>query len=130
MGSTASIRPSRRAVPIRIRRCRTQRWCSASSIELQQQGLHPSPLPLGLLEGCVLCNTCNSFPCKIHAKSDADVCGIKPAVEQGVTLWTNAKARRLFTDASGKRIEAVEVERAGETVPRRRRRWSSCRAAR
>ena len=32
--------------------------------QLQQQGLHPSPLPLGLLEGCVLCNTCNSFrPC-------------------------------------------------------------------
>jgi choline dehydrogenase-like flavoprotein len=83
--------------------------------QLQQQGLHPSPLPLGLLEGCILCNTCNSFPCKIHAKSDADVCGIKPAVQQGVTLWTNAKARRLITDASGKRIEAVEVERPGET---------------
>ena len=83
---------------------------------LQQQGLHPSPLPLGLLEGCILCNTCNSFPCKIHAKSDADVCGIKPAVQQGVTLWTNAPALRLVTDASGKRIEAVEVERSGETV--------------
>ena len=82
---------------------------------LQQQGLHPSPLPLGLLEGCILCNTCNSFPCKIHAKSDADVCGIKPAVQQGVTLWTNAKARRLFTDPGGKRIESVEVERPGET---------------
>ena len=83
--------------------------------QLTKQGLHPSPLPLGLLEGCILCNTCNSFPCKIHAKSDADVCGIKPAVQQGVTLWTNAVARRLFTDASGKRIEAVEVERPGET---------------
>ena len=35
--------------------------------------------------------------------------------QRNVTLWTNAKARRLFTDASGKRIEAVEVERAGET---------------
>ena len=83
--------------------------------QLQQQGLHPSPLPLGLLEGCILCNTCNSFPCKIHAKSDADVCGIKPAVQHGATLWTGATARRLFTDASGKRIEGVEVERAGET---------------
>lgn len=83
---------------------------------LQEQGLHPSPLPLGLLEGCILCNTCNSFPCKIHAKSDADVCGIKPAVDQGVTLWTNANARRLFTDASGKRIEGVEIVRPGETI--------------
>ena len=84
--------------------------------QLQGQGLHPSPLPLGLLEGCILCNTCNSFPCKIHAKSDADVCGIRPAIEHAnVTLWTNARARRLFTDAGGKRIEAVEVERPGET---------------
>lgn len=81
------------------------------------QGLHPSALPLGLLDGCILCNTCNSFPCKIHAKSDAEVCGIQPAIGQpNVELWTNAKARRLITDATGRRIESVEVERDGETV--------------
>ena len=45
---------------------------------LERQGLHPSPLPLGLIDpgqpgGCQLCNTCNSFPCRIHRKSDADV---------------------------------------------------------
>jgi choline dehydrogenase-like flavoprotein len=85
--------------------------------QLRQQGLHPSPLPLGLQPNCILCNTCNSFPCKIHAKSDAEVCGIGPATKQSnVTLWTNATARRLITDASGKRVEAVEVERAGGTV--------------
>ena len=85
--------------------------------ELQQQGLHPSPLPLGLQTHCVLCNTCNSFPCKIHAKSDAEVCGVRPATRRAnVKLWTNARARRLLTDAAGKRIESVEVERAGEVV--------------
>ncbi len=85
--------------------------------QLSQQGLHPSPLPLGLQDGCVLCDTCNSFPCKIHAKSDAEVCGVRPAVARpNVDLWTNARARRLITDAAGKRVEAVEVERAGETV--------------
>jgi len=90
--------------------------------QLRQQGLHPSPLPLGLLRpgeenGCVLCNTCNSFPCKVHAKSDADVCCIRPTLQQPtVTLWTNALARRLFTDAAGRKVEAVEVERNGETV--------------
>lgn len=85
--------------------------------QLKQQGLHPSPLPLGLQPNCILCNTCNSFPCNIHAKSDAEVCGIGPAMKHSnVTLWTNAQARRLFTDASGKRIESVEVERAGETI--------------
>ena len=82
--------------------------------QLKAHGLHPSPLPLGLRENCVFCNTCNSFPCKIHAKSDADVCAVRPATATGnVTLWTNAIARRLVTDASGKKIEAVEVERGG-----------------
>ena len=81
---------------------------------LKAQGLHPSPLPLGLRENCVYCNTCNSFPCKIHAKSDADVCGVRPATQSAnVTLWTHAMARKLITDATGRRIEAVEIERDG-----------------
>ena len=81
-------------------------------------GLHPSPLPLGLIRpgeegGCQLCNTCNSFPCRIHAKSDAEVCGIQPALgTRNVDLWTDALAERLLTDGSGARVEAVEVERA------------------
>ena len=80
--------------------------------QLRAQGLHPSPLPLGLRENCIFCNTCNSFPCKIHAKSDAEVCARRPATADGnVTLWINAMARRLITDASGKRVEAVEIER-------------------
>ncbi len=83
---------------------------------LKQQGLHPSPLPLGLQANCVFCNTCNSFPCKIHAKSDAEVCGVRPATAwPNVELWTQAKVRRLIANASGTRIEAVEVERPGET---------------
>ena len=87
---------------------------------LRQQGLHPSPLPLGLLRpgepgGCVLCNTCNSFPCKLRVKSDADVCGVEPALAYDtVTLWTNAFAERLLTDPAGRRIAAVEVRRDGE----------------
>ena len=75
--------------------------------ELRRQGLHPSHLPLGLIRpgepgGCVLCSTCNSFPCRIHAKSDAEVCGIEPALANAnVTLWTNARALRLVTDPIG-----------------------------
>jgi choline dehydrogenase-like flavoprotein len=87
--------------------------------QLKAQGLHPSPLPLGIREHCVFCNTCNSFPCKIHAKSDADVCAVRPATASGnVTLWVNATASRLITDDAGKRITAVEIERGGavETV--------------
>jgi choline dehydrogenase-like flavoprotein len=82
--------------------------------DLRRQGLHPAPLPLGLMDGCILCNTCNSFPCRIHAKSDAETCGIRPALAQSnVQLRTNALARRLITDRSGRRVEAVEVERNG-----------------
>jgi choline dehydrogenase-like flavoprotein len=85
--------------------------------QLQGMGLHPSPLPLGLGEGCVLCNTCNSFPCKLHAKGDADMCGVRPALQQPtVTLWTNAWARRLIAAPSGKTVEAVEVDRHGDIV--------------
>jgi choline dehydrogenase-like flavoprotein len=85
--------------------------------QLRGLGLHPSSLPLGLLDGCVLCNTCNSFACKVHAKSEADVCGIRPALLQPtVTLWTNALATRLITDGSGRSVRAVEVERHGETL--------------
>jgi len=85
--------------------------------ELEAQGLHPSPLPLGLQEHCVLCNTCNSFPCRIHAKSDAEICGVRPATGRAnVELWTNSRARRLLTGANGRRVESVEVERAGEIV--------------
>ena len=82
----------------------------------------PSPLPLGLLRpgedgGCVLCNTCNSFPCKLGAKSDAEVCCVQPALRiRTSTLWTGAWARRLITDAHGPAAGAVEVERGGEVV--------------
>ena len=90
--------------------------------QLRERGLHPSPLPLGLLRpgeinGCILCDTCNSFPCKVHAKSDAEVCCIRQATERPtVTLWTHARARLLLTDPTGRRVEAVEVERNGETL--------------
>ena len=94
----------------------------AETVErLREQGLHPSPLPLGLLDpgepdGCILCNTCNSFPCRLHAKSEAEVCCVRPATgEENVTIWTRAFARRLLTGPSGRRVAAVEVERDGET---------------
>ncbi len=90
--------------------------------QLRAQGLHPSPLPLGLLrvgedDGCILCNTCNSFACKLHAKSEADVCCVRPALSRpNVTLWTNSTATRLMTDPSGHRVEAADIIRNGEMV--------------
>lgn len=89
---------------------------------LRGLGLHPSPLPLGLInpgdqDGCILCRTCNSFPCRIERKSDAEVCGVRSAVRHAnVTLRTRATAQRLLTDPSGRRVEAVEIERDGHST--------------
>jgi len=89
---------------------------------LQRMGLHPAPLPLGLLrpgesDGCILCNTCNSFACRLHAKSEADVVCVRPAIQRSnVTLWTNACARRLLTDGTGTKVVAVDVERDGRVI--------------
>ena len=86
--------------------------------QLRAQGLHPSPLPLGIRDGCMLCNTCNSFACKVHAKSEADVCCVRPALERpNVELWTNAYARRLLTNASAAtRSKPSRSRRDGETL--------------
>jgi choline dehydrogenase-like flavoprotein len=85
--------------------------------QLRAQGLHPSPLPLGIRDGCILCSTCNSFACKVHAKSEAEVCCVRPAIaRQHVDLWTNAYARRLLTNPRGDKVAAVEVDINGETI--------------
>jgi choline dehydrogenase-like flavoprotein len=88
---------------------------------LELQSLHPCFLPLGidLRPGgkCIRCKTCDGFPCRIHAKSEADVSCVRPALESGnIELMTRALARRLITDRSGKKIAEVEIERQGETV--------------
>jgi choline dehydrogenase-like flavoprotein len=85
--------------------------------DLQALGLHPAPLPLGIRDGCIPCTTCNSFACRLHAKSEADVCCVRPALTQpNVEIWTNALARRLLTDPSGRRVEAVEIARDNSVV--------------
>ncbi len=83
---------------------------------LKEQGLNPSYLPLAidLREGgrCIRCQTCDGFPCKVHAKGDADLCCIQPALQSpNIELLTQAYVRRILTDSSGKRAVAVEVER-------------------
>ena len=49
------------------------------------------------------------------------LCDARRCASGGVTLWTGARARRLLTDPSGSRVEAVEVERDGEVEQVRRR---------
>jgi choline dehydrogenase-like flavoprotein len=88
---------------------------------LREQGLHPAPLPVGLdyRPGgtCIRCGTCDAFPCRVLAKSDADVRGVRPAIEAAnVELWTNALVTRVETSPTGERVTGVEVRRGGDPV--------------
>jgi choline dehydrogenase-like flavoprotein len=66
---------------------------------------------------CIRCKTCDGFPCQELAKSDTDVCCVRPALESpDVTLLTRTYARRLLTDESGRRVVAIKLERDGERI--------------
>ena len=85
---------------------------------LKGQGIKPFPLPLAVqLHGggpCIRCKTCDGFPCKVHAKTDAEVAAVTPALATGrATLKTNAKATRLVLTNDGRRVNAVEYESGG-----------------
>jgi len=92
--------------------------------DLEAAGYHPFHAPCGirLLESnmpysaCVRCQNCDGFPCAVHGKSDADVLGVRPALEHSnVTLLTNARAVKLETNDSGTTVTEVVVERDGAT---------------
>jgi len=89
---------------------------------LAAAGYHPFHAPCGIrldeanmpYSACVRCMNCDGFPCVVHAKSDAEVLGVRPALEHpNVTLLTNAKALRLETDAAGTTVTEIVVEREG-----------------
>ena len=64
---------------------------------------------------CVRCMDCDGFPCVVHGKSDAEVFGVRPALEHpNVTLLVNALVDRLETDAGGGSVTEVVVTRDGE----------------
>ena len=94
------------------------------SDDLQAAGYHPFHAPCGILldeanraySTCVRCANCDGFPCVLHAKSDAEVIGVRPALEHpNVTLLRNARVTRLETNPAGTAVTGVVVERAGET---------------
>lgn len=85
---------------------------------LRAQGLTPFDLPTGvdLRPGgaCIRCATCDSYPCRLDAKSDADVCALRPALASGnVSLLTRTTVTRLLTDAGGRRVIAAVARHDG-----------------
>jgi choline dehydrogenase-like flavoprotein len=90
--------------------------------DLAAAGHHPFHAPCGVLldesdmaySSCVRCATCDGFPCLVHAKSDAEVLAVRPALEyDNVTLLRNACAVALHTNAAGTAVTEVEVDHGG-----------------
>jgi choline dehydrogenase-like flavoprotein len=80
---------------------------------LRAAGVNPCSTAMGvdLRPGgpCVRCATCDGFPCRLGAKSDAEVCAVDPALATGsARLATGVRVERLVTDGTGRRVvEAV-----------------------
>src|SRR5438874_3100517 len=92
--------------------------------DLAAAGYHPFHAPCGVrlneakmpYSACVRCQNCDGFVCAVHGKSDAEVLGVRPALEHpNVTLLTNARALRLATDGAGRAVTEVLVEHDGST---------------
>ncbi len=95
------------------------------SDDLAAEGFHPFHAPCGVRLNeaelpysiCVKCNACDGFPCPLHAKSDAEVAGVRPALEHAnVTLVRNARVTKLETNEAGTAVTQVVAEQNGETV--------------
>ena len=89
-------------------------------------GYHPFHAPCGIMldesnppfSRCMRCATCDGFPCLVHAKSDAEVLGVRPALEHpNVTLLTNAKV----DEARHERRRAPRSRRSSSSGTARRR---------
>jgi choline dehydrogenase-like flavoprotein len=87
--------------------------------DIQKLGLKPFPCPLGLKRNeknilkskCIRCDTCDGYPCLVHAKADSDIDCVRAIMDRpNVTLMTRAKVTRLNTTPSGNAIESVDVE--------------------
>jgi choline dehydrogenase-like flavoprotein len=97
------------------------------SRRLEGIGLKPFHLPLGILldqkdDGfatptsvCMRCTAFDGFPRLLNGKADAQVICIDPMLAKydNVTMLTGAYVSKLGIDANGRRVEAVQVERAG-----------------
>lgn len=94
--------------------------------DLARIGLHPFPLPLGILldqdehgqaahdSACVRCPAFDGFPCLVRGKADAEVLCVAPALQHSnVTLLTGACVERLETTPDGSAVSKVMVRRNG-----------------
>ncbi len=90
--------------------------------DVREIGINTFPIPLGLKRNeadllaskCIRCDTCDGYPCLVHAKSDADINCIRQIMHlPNVTLMTNSRVTRLLTNSTGTAVTSVEVLHSG-----------------
>jgi choline dehydrogenase-like flavoprotein len=90
--------------------------------DLARAGYRPFHAPCGVMlneknppfSACIRCKDCDGFPCLVHAKSDAEVLAVRPALQYpNVRLLTQAKVITLNTNPSGNAVTEIVVERNG-----------------
>jgi choline dehydrogenase-like flavoprotein len=82
---------------------------------LRALGVHPSANAMGVDRGpsggCIRCGTCDGFPCRLGAKSDAETCAIDPALaDSRLRLAMGTRVRRIVTGSSGRRVDHLVAE--------------------
>ena len=95
---------------------------------LRKQGLQPFSLPQAVdsrLGGrCVLCRTCDSYPCMVDAKGEADVAAMRPALTSPtVRLMTRTEVRSVETSPDGGTVTGLWTVRDGRRVQVRAQRY-------
>jgi choline dehydrogenase-like flavoprotein len=96
-------------------------YVAALAGRLRDQGVNPSANAMGVDRRagglCIRCATCDGFPCRLGAKSDAETCAVDPAIATGhARLATGMRVRRIVTDGSGQRVDHLDVEATGGPV--------------
>ncbi len=94
--------------------------------DVKKLGINTFPIPLGLKRNdadpvaskCIRCDTCDGYPCLLHAKSDSDINCIRQIMDlPNVTLLTNSRVTRLLTNSTGTAVTSVEVIHSGPRKP-------------
>lgn len=100
---------------------RHEKYVDDFANRLVKQGLHPHEMSMGVDYGeggkCIRCNTCDGFPCKLGAKSDAETCGIDPALASGkARLMEGVTIERLIHNEAGDRVVAALGHYEGDPI--------------
>ncbi len=94
--------------------------------DVRKLGINTFPIPLGLKlneadplkSKCVRCDTCDGYPCLVHAKSDSDINCIRQILDMpNVTLMTSSRVTKLITNSTGTAVTSVEVLHSGSGKP-------------